>query len=112
MLAAVVAALLFQVTPELAQSSPPTSGAMKYYPAQAWKEGVEGRAVIRCAVTKQGALADCVVASEAPKGAGFGKAALKMSPLFKMNPAIRDGARVDSEVDIPIDFQLPNYSGN
>lgn len=79
----------------------------RYYPTFAAWLGKEGRAVIRCRVTAAGTLSACEVVHETPKGWGFGKAALKMSALFQMRPAVRDGRSVaGAEVTIPIRFRI------
>jgi TonB family protein len=63
-----------------------------------------GRAVVACKVNTRGVLFDCVVAMERPEGAGFGAAALALTPQFLMKPATKGGAPIVSEVRIPIDF--------
>jgi protein TonB len=53
-------------------------------------------------------LRDCSIIEEAPKGGGFGAAALKMSHLFKMTPKTTDGQSVaGAKVVIPIRFNPP-----
>lgn len=84
-----------------------------HYPARALQLGVEGMAMINCDVTPQGRLSGCVVVSETPPDFGFGDAALKMSPFFKMRPLKRedgstdDGGGIDGrKVTVPIRFKL------
>jgi TonB family protein len=85
---------------------------MRYYPARAEQMAVEGTATMTCNVTAAGRLAGCVVVSETPPDFGFGDAALKMSPLFKMRPLTREGAAVEGgKVTIPIRFKLPEGVG-
>ena len=80
----------------------------KYYPDRAQRMGVEGQAVLMCAVTGTGALHACDVSSETPAGEGFGAAALKMVPLFAISPMTRDGEPVEgAQVRIPLRFRLP-----
>ena len=67
-----------------------------------WKGG---HAAIRCRVAANGGLAGCVVASEDPPGVGFGAAALKLAPIFRMRSVGRDGRPVQgAQVTVPIEF--------
>jgi protein TonB len=67
-----------------------------------WKGG---HAAIRCRVTGRGELTACRVASEDPPGAGFGAAALKLAPIFRMRATGRDGRPVQgAQVTVPIEF--------
>ena len=85
----------------------PTTGALRFYPERAWADGIEGGATIHCTVKKEGVLADCTIAAEWPDGAGFGDAALRMAPYFRMHPARDHGVPVDSVITIPFRFELP-----
>jgi protein TonB len=70
--------------------------------------GINGRAVIECTVQIEGTVTDGVVISEVPPDQGFGEAALKLSPLFRMKPMSRDGQPVrGGKVAIPIAFKVP-----
>ena len=67
----------------------------KYYPVSAHDRHVGGRATVRCIVSADGRLHDCVTVSEMPAGENFGVSAAKMSQdLFRMAPTTRDGAPV------------------
>ena len=80
----------------------------RYYPVEAAKAEVGGDAVIGCRVGLDGRLQHCVVRKEAPLDAGFGQAALDLSPYFLMSPASRDGKpTADGQVVIPIRFVVP-----
>ena len=75
------------------------------FPNRAVRMGVSGRAVIKCEVTAQGAMRDCVVVDETPVEFGFGSAALKLAPRFRMRPVTRNGEPVSGAVvTIPIRF--------
>ena len=77
----------------------------RYYPARAARLGVGGRAVAHCRVSATGALVDCTVAEEDPPGFGFGEAALKIMPKFKMRPLVVNGVpSTGGEINIPIRF--------
>ena len=66
-----------------------------------WPKGTlgtnkQGRAVVSCEVSVQGALHDCQVVAEEPKGSGFGDAALALTPQFLMRPSTRNGVPTPS----------------
>ncbi len=80
----------------------------RVYPRQAARRRVEGIAMVTCTVTKEGDMAGCRVEQEAPMGEGFGEAALKLMPKFRMHPLTRNGLSVEGGVvRIPIQFRLP-----
>lgn len=56
----------------------------RYTPAESLTLGREGRATLTCAVTARGLLRDCVILHETPEGFGFGQAAVRITPLFKI----------------------------
>ena len=62
------------------------------YPPEALKANLAGSAIAECTVAATGALADCVIAGESPANAGFGAAALSLSPRFQMPPKSPSGA--------------------
>jgi protein TonB len=69
---------------------------------------ISGRAMVNCAVRTDGALEDCGLESEDPPDYGFGAAAMKMTPLFRMRPMTKDGVAVaGARVRIPFRFELP-----
>lgn len=68
---------------------------------------VGGVTRMRCRVTAEGKLSDCVVVFECPAGRGFGAAALKAAAYFKMRPRTADGRPVGGgEVVIPIKWKF------
>jgi periplasmic protein TonB len=80
---------------------------VRHYPRRALDRGVTGRAVLDCGVTASGRLVGCAVEAETPAAAGFGAAALKLAPEFRMRPLTEDGQPVDGgRVRIPIAFDL------
>jgi TonB family protein len=74
------------------------------WPKEAWAAGFGGKALIQCLVSVQGALYDCIVASETPPGKNFGSAAIALTPQFLMRPATLQGKPVVSVASIPINF--------
>lgn len=75
------------------------------WPSEALKRGLGGRAVLSCTVTTTGALVECQVASESPPGAGFGQAAIALTPQLLMSPATRNGVPfTEAGVKISINF--------
>ena len=75
------------------------------WPKEAWASGIGGRAVIHCLVSIQGALYDCIVASETPPGKSFGSAGIALTPQFLMRPATLQGKPVVSAITVPLVFQ-------
>ncbi len=80
----------------------------RYFPERAQRLERSGRATILCTVETDGRVSGCVVASEDPAGFGFGEAAIRLSKLFRMKPAMHDGVAVGGgQVRIPLIFSLP-----
>lgn len=78
------------------------------FPTPAMRQGLDGEAVIHCAITVEGKLTGCRVLSETPAGKGFGGAALSLAPQFAMRPPLRDGRPMPGgEVRIPMSWQIP-----
>jgi TonB family protein len=73
-------------------------------PTAAIKEGLDGRVVLKCLVTVQGALTNCSVDHENPPGKGFGAAALTLTTSFQMRPAMKAGKPVEAWVMVPINM--------
>jgi TonB family protein len=76
--------------PQPAAPIPPehTAAMLAYYPPAARAAGIEGAASLECAQITRGAPDACKVVAEAPRGQGFGAAALA---LAKLNPRRPDG---------------------
>ena len=89
---------------------PRSEDLLTVWPAEAWKRGMGGKATIACEISVQGALRACVVESESPSGAGFGAAAIALTPQLLMKPATSDGKPVVSAVRIPVNFPTPDVA--
>src|SRR5688572_10330180 len=63
----------------------------KAYPKAASSALLAGVARTTCTLTEAGRLTDCAVAAEDPSDAGFGSAAVSLTPLFRMKPLDADG---------------------
>ena len=88
---------------------PSSDDLAKVYPEKALRRGVAGEAVIECGITTQGEMADCALASETPGNYGFGLAALRLAPLFNVEPKMKNGVPVKgAAVSIPVKFGPPS----
>jgi TonB family protein len=91
---------------------PTPENLLAVWPREAMRKGVDGRTVISCKVSEQGALFACEVISEKPEGMGFGQAAIALTPQLLMKPAIKDGKPVVTGVRLPINFVGLSNSGS
>jgi TonB family protein len=84
---------------------PSPGDVFRAYPDAARKRGVVGNAVVECRMAASGPLSDCAVLTEAPAGAGFGAAALALTPLFRAEEVDGFGLKVENRrIRIPIRF--------
>lgn len=78
----------------------------RFYPARAREREKEGRVTLDCIVAADGAIG-CRVARETPEGWGFGQAALKIAPSFRLAPRMEDGRPTEGgTVRVEIAFRL------
>ena len=93
-------------TPASWRHKPTANDLLAVWPRAALNANINGKAVIECKITLQGALYDCTPVSESPAGMGFGSAAAALSAQFTMNPPTHDGLPIGGEsVRIPINFE-------
>jgi TonB family protein len=79
----------------------------RVYPAKGG--GIEGYAVAHCRVLHSGDLTQCAVIKETPDDRGFGQAAMKLTPKFKVAPQLADTQHsAPLWVDIPIRLPPPS----
>lgn len=76
-------------------SQPSAAQMERAYPRRALTDGISGSAAMNCLVSASGALSDCSVASETPRGQGFGRAASGLTQYFRMSPGTVDGQPID-----------------
>lgn len=78
----------------------------RFYPPRARDLGREGRVTLDCIVAADGSLG-CRVAREQPAGYGFGAAALKIAPSFRIAPRMEDGRPTEGgTLQVDIAFRL------
>ena len=86
-------------------SRPSADDLHAVWPIEALRKGLGGKVLIGCQTTVEGFLDGCRVIEEWPPGTGFGQAALNLTHVFRMKPAMRGGEPVLSSVTIPINFE-------
>lgn len=68
------------------------------YPTFARSSGINGQAVISCAIGLDTQLRDCRVLRESPRNFGFGDAGLKVARDYRYRPPVRYGQPVDGQI--------------
>jgi TonB family protein len=77
----------------------------RVYPDGATRRNINGFAALDCAAASDGRLHNCEVEAESPHGEGFGEAALKLVPDFRLKPTRPSGESVEGgTVRIPLRF--------
>ncbi|MEZ5960221.1 MAG: TonB family protein [Hyphomonadaceae bacterium] len=75
----------------------------RFYPREAFMQGLAGQVVLDCDVDVEGRLS-CAVASETPPDQGFGDAALRIANAHVMQPAMRNGAPTRARYRMVVPF--------
>jgi TonB family protein len=111
MRAAIAAAILLSAGNVAAAASqshwlktPGEAGYRQVWPAEAVKQKLGGRAIMRCRVDGAGLLSACQLIGETPAGYGFGQALLSLAPQYQMRPDAIATQAPNGEVIIPADW--------
>lgn len=87
------------------QQHPNADDIQKVYPRPALRNRDTGVVELVCKVNAESRLEACKVKSETPPDAGFGEAALKLVPKFKMRKTVKGKpVAVGTEATVPIQF--------
>ena len=83
------------------------SSLRRYYPDDARRRRITGRARLDCLVVQDDFVTDCRLLREWPAGLGFGEAALRAQDVYRLRLHDQFGRRVyDERVTIDADFPL------
>jgi Zn-dependent protease with chaperone function len=77
------------------------------WPGEALSQNYDGWVTLRCGFDVHGLAEKCDVASERPLGKGFGKAALVMRPMFKIEPVQGLDGPIEAIKTVAIRFRAP-----
>lgn len=86
---------------------PDAEALTRFYPAHAQDQDLNGYAVLRCRVGRDGGLEACKVVREEPGDEQFGAAALALAWSFRAEVPADGGDPVGREIDLPIRFAMP-----
>ena len=84
-------------------SRPAEADVTAAYPPQVRASRLDGRATAACRLGDDGRLQQCRVVSETPGGAGFGRAALRLTALFRVKAACAPAP--GATIRVPVTFQ-------
>ena len=78
------------------------------YPGAAFREGIEGEALVRCIVDTDLRLSDCRVVRETPSGQGFGEATIRVAMHLRLKGTTLTGEPTPGRGFLfPLKFRLP-----
>jgi hypothetical protein len=90
-------------------TAPSFDDLARAYPAQG--RGTEGYVAAHCHVQRSGELTGCFTIKETPEGRGFGRAALSLTPKFRVTRELAAAYHpTPLWVDVPIRFAAPAAS--
>jgi TonB family protein len=78
------------------------------WPIGAYEARISGHVILTCDIDHFGLAEWCNIASENPKGRGFGQAALELRPTFKLKPSGGPDDPTDTVLNIAVDFNAPD----
>ncbi|HEY2749828.1 energy transducer TonB [Phenylobacterium sp.] len=84
---------------------PASRAIMDAWPSPAYDSTQDGRVVLSCRVDRHGLAEWCEVASESPKGAGFGELALQMRMLLKVTPPRGPDGPIMATMPLAVEFK-------
>jgi TonB family protein len=86
----------------------PTSDQTDHvYPELANDLGLGGHVMLQCRIDSRGLVERCAIRSENPPGLKFGRAALRLTPLFRFRPAMTITGPMPATINIPVRFVPP-----
>jgi hypothetical protein len=93
-------------------AAPSYAEAVAAFPAKARATATPGHVALNCNVAGGGALKNCQVISEEPKGLGFARAALSLATRFKAPLRVEDGRSTKGmAVHLPVTFPIEMLGG-
>lgn len=85
---------------------PTAQDVIDAYPRRARRNNLSGAVVLNCQINPVGAL-QCDVASETPRNAGFGEAALSLTRWYVAGPTLSNGAPAGNHsFQLPVEFNV------
>jgi hypothetical protein len=92
---------------ELLDRAPNASQMAEALPRKALRAGVSGSALLVCFVRADGQFEKCEVENETPEGFGFGAAALRLGPYYRINMSHpRAKSLIGARIRQPIEFKV------
>lgn len=78
-----------------------------FYPEDAQRRELGGKATVECEIANSQRLVNCVLTEETPRGLGFGAALLRVATLYRVAPPTYDGKVIEgAKFTIPMTFVM------